>query len=308
MGKLLRFFLFSKSKGKKVKKLKSFITLSDGRRLCYAEYGDPQGKPVFAFHGNPSSRLFFEKSLVVGIRSDLRIIAPDRPGFGRSDFKPGRKLLDWPDDVAEMADLLGIKRFAVVGTSDGACAALMCAWKIPQRLTAVGIVNAPAPPEVPGLLKKARTTNRIVFDLLHRAPWVMRIIMEILAFIGRTRPKLLVRMLLANVPECDQKIVSRPLIRKRMAKNYLEAFRQGGRGPTHELVLDHGRPWKIKIKDIKPKVYLWHCLEDTLLPPAMGRYLARTIPNCEAKFIPNAGHFWVYEHMNEVLDNLARHI
>jgi hypothetical protein len=80
------------------------LQLRDGRQLAYAEYGDPNGSPVMLFHGNPSSRLSW--GLIPGspFRPRLRLIAPDRPGFGRSDFQPGRQLLDWPDDVCELAD------------------------------------------------------------------------------------------------------------------------------------------------------------------------------------------------------------
>ena len=35
-----------------------FFDLPDGRRLCYAEYGNPSGQVIFLFHGNPGSRLF----------------------------------------------------------------------------------------------------------------------------------------------------------------------------------------------------------------------------------------------------------
>ncbi len=75
------------------------IKLKDGRTLGYAEYGAPKGKPIFEFHGNPSSRLgsilFDEAAGKLGIR----VIGIDRPGMGLSDYKPGRKLLDRPDDV-----------------------------------------------------------------------------------------------------------------------------------------------------------------------------------------------------------------
>ena len=107
------------------------LLLRNGRKLAYAEYGDPDGCPVMLFHGNPSSRLSW--GLIPGspFRPHVRLIAPDRPGFGRSDFQPGRRLLDWPDDVCELADALELNRFAVLGVSGGGPATLACAWKIP---------------------------------------------------------------------------------------------------------------------------------------------------------------------------------
>jgi pimeloyl-ACP methyl ester carboxylesterase len=47
------------------------------------------------------------------------VVAIDRPGFGRSTYQRRRRLLDWPADVAALADELGIERFAVAGYSSG---------------------------------------------------------------------------------------------------------------------------------------------------------------------------------------------
>ena len=110
------------------------IRLPDGRNLCYAEYGDPQGKPVMSFHGGPGSHLEHEAySATIGSLG-VRLICPDRPGMGLSDFQPGRKLLDWPPDVLALADALGLERFGVMGWSVGSQYALACAYAIPERL------------------------------------------------------------------------------------------------------------------------------------------------------------------------------
>ena len=69
----------------------SSISLPDGRKLAYSEYGDRHGKPVIYFHGFPGSRV---EGLLMDAAAKwlgLRIVAPDRPGFGRSDFQAGRR-------------------------------------------------------------------------------------------------------------------------------------------------------------------------------------------------------------------------
>jgi dipeptidyl aminopeptidase/acylaminoacyl peptidase len=95
------------------------IQLSDGRTLAYLESGDPEGRPLFYFHGGPGSRLegllFDDLNQQLGIR----MITPDRPGYGLSDFQEARTYLDWPDDVRQLADQLDIERFAVLGWSSG---------------------------------------------------------------------------------------------------------------------------------------------------------------------------------------------
>src|SRR4029453_18002372 len=111
----------------------STLWLRDRRRLQVLEIGKRNGFPIFHFHGNGSSLL---EIFTVESRAEplgLRLICPDRPGIGGSDSKPDYRLLDWPDDVVDVADQLGIKRFAVEGFSGGAPFALACAYKIPTR-------------------------------------------------------------------------------------------------------------------------------------------------------------------------------
>ena len=80
------------------------IQLSDGRTLAAAEVGDPDGTAVIYSHGFPGSRLGVRLGEVDAKRYGIRLIAFDRPGWGESDPLHGRRLTDWPRDVAEAAD------------------------------------------------------------------------------------------------------------------------------------------------------------------------------------------------------------
>jgi len=111
------------------------ITLRDGRMLAYAEYGSPKGLPIIHCHGTPSSRVEGDLTFSDTLAAELgvRIIVPDRPGMGRSDFQPNRCIVDWPNDVLELASALGLETFAVLGSSGGAPYAAACAALIPTR-------------------------------------------------------------------------------------------------------------------------------------------------------------------------------
>ena len=103
------------------------VPLPDGRVLAYEEYGVPTGFPILSFHGGLSSRLDAAPAHEAAVATGVRLIAPDRPGMGLSTYQPGRRLLDWPADVAHLADALGIERFAVMGWSAGGPYAAVCA-------------------------------------------------------------------------------------------------------------------------------------------------------------------------------------
>jgi pimeloyl-ACP methyl ester carboxylesterase len=148
------------------------IQLHDGLTLGIASVGPSDGFPIFHCHGSGSSRL--EVNLVAAAASDqgVRLIGLDRPGIGRSDPKTGYRLLDWPDDVVEVADQLGIERFAVQGISAGGAYALACVYKIPDRLTACGLISALPPSSF--IRSAGPWWMRAVWWLGARLPWLLR--------------------------------------------------------------------------------------------------------------------------------------
>src|SRR5918995_4852185 len=123
------------------------MTLPDGRILCFDEHGPPEGTPLMYFHGSPSARvewaLFGDEPLLE--RLGIRLIVPDRPGGGLSDFQPGRRYGDWPHDVSALANALEIARFSVLGFSAGGPYAAACALALPDRLSHVGLVSSLGP-------------------------------------------------------------------------------------------------------------------------------------------------------------------
>jgi len=120
------------------------VRLRDGRVLAYEEYGISTGFPVLSFHGGLSSRLDAAPAHEAAVAKGIRLISPDRPGMGLSTYQHGRRLTDWPADVAQLTDALGIERFAVMGWSAGGPYAAVCAAKMDGRVTAAAF-DAPGP-------------------------------------------------------------------------------------------------------------------------------------------------------------------
>lgn len=124
----------------------TLIPVRDGRRIAAAEYGSATAPvTMLYFHATISSRLEGRLFDTAARQRGVRVVALDRPGAGRSDPRPGRRLLDWPADVADVADHLGIARFACVGQSAGAAHALACAHALPDRVSIAVPVNCLIP-------------------------------------------------------------------------------------------------------------------------------------------------------------------
>ena len=117
------------------------LTLHDGRVLAYEQYGDPAGFPVLNCHGGMSSRLDAAPAHEAALAKGVRLISPDRAqARGSSTYQAGRRLLDWPHDVRELTDSLGIERFAVMGWSAGGAYAAACAARLGDRVTAAAVL------------------------------------------------------------------------------------------------------------------------------------------------------------------------
>lgn len=288
------------------KNTENYLRLPDGRKLCYAEYGDPHGKPIFEFHGNPSSRLGSKLFDEAARRLGVRVIGIDRPGMGLSDYKPGRKLLDWPDDVIELANALGIDRFPIVGGSGGVPSVLACAYKIPKRLTSVGILFGPRPLGAPGATAGWSRTRRIQVFLGRNGPiWIERLAMKAVARVMRRNPDRALSKMFKELPEPDKEAFNQPGVKQQYIDTIQEAFRSGTRGVALDYALNM-KSWGFRLEDIQREVYLWHGEDDTVVPPAMGKYLAEAIPNCHARFLPNEGHFSLLpNHVDEILGVLV---
>jgi pimeloyl-ACP methyl ester carboxylesterase len=282
------------------------IYLGDGRRLAYAEYGDPQGKPLFYCHGFPASR--FEAALLdpAARKAQVRIVAADRPGCGLSDFQPHRQIGDWPGDVVELADALGIDRFAIVGVSGGGPYALACARKIPQRLTAVGVVCGLGPVNESRALRDMLWSRRLVFSLARRTPWLLRLsYAAVLRPLLRRRPTAILSIIERTPVLPDRRVLERPETRRVLLASIQEAFRGGSRGILYELSL-YTREWDFRPQEIALTVDLWHGEADPIVPVVHARILAKQLPRVRPVILPGEGHFSLpIIHMERILRALT---
>ncbi len=157
------------------------LTLPDGRVVGWATYGDPRGRPVVGVHGSPDSHVIWQLFDDVAQEHELRLIAIDRPGFGLSDSQPGRGVLDWPHDLEQVADRLGVAQFPVVAISGGAAYAAAAAWTIPERVTGLGLFSVIGPLDHEGATDGTNRPVRATFWLARNAPWALRPFVALLA-------------------------------------------------------------------------------------------------------------------------------
>ncbi len=274
--------------------------LANGRAIGYAEYGDPNGVPVFYFHGTPGSRLdaanFDEQAGTHG----YRLIGIDRPGMGLSTFDKKRSLLSWANDVAAFADCLHIDKFSIIGHSGGGPYVAACAYAIPERLNGAAIVSAVGPFENPkaqiGLATQYKVMNAIIKIIPFGAHFLMWITQKML-----NKPDEMQKQMIKQFSEPDQVVFRDPEAAKSYANSMREAFRHGVAGTAYEMRL-FLKPWNFNLTDIKIPVTIWYGALDKQAPRSHADIYADLIPNSRLNVLENEGHLsLIKNHFAEIL-------
>jgi pimeloyl-ACP methyl ester carboxylesterase len=235
------------------------------------------------------------------------MIAADRPGHGLSDFQQDRTYLDWPMDVSELADQLGIDRFAVLGWSSGGSYAAAVAHGIPHRLTVAAIVAGEAPYASDDLPQSALAgdtfsgsrVNKLLIWSARHAPWLMRALFRMMrVLIFRDPAALAENSADANMSAKDQRFFAR----REYSAVMLEALRQGAEGTAHDFTIER-LDWPFELEEIDaPTVLVIHGEEDGGVHPAIAEYVCTRISSCgEPTVYPGEGHSVVYYRYEEII-------
>lgn len=279
----------------------SRLRLADGRWLSYSEYGAASGKPVMYMHGGLSSRLDIAFAERICAERNVRLIAPDRPGMGRSDRKPNRTMLEFASDVGELSVQLGLGRFPVLGWSLGGAYAIACAYKLPDSVTMVGTVGGVAP----YLRKRAHGEQPTIVDrMIVSATGPVRNCLAMALAAARYVPRPIIRWsLLAEAKsQIDREIISNLSVADSTYFLY-EGSRQGGIGIMDDYA-SVGRHWGFELSDIKQDVLIWHGEKDLVCPLIGAEYLRDNLSSGRLEVLPGLGHFLLHRKLAYILDSL----
>lgn len=280
------------------------IELPDGRILAAAEVGDPNGRPAIYAHGFPGSRLGVRIGDDEARERGIRLIAFDRPGWGVSDKRRGRRLTDWPADIAAAADRLGLERFDLVGVSGGAPFTLACAAALPHRVGRVVLVCGLGPVAAMRAGDGMIWHNRLGLTLASRARWMVRPVLYVAGPVLRRFFRVAIANLTRHSASTDRAVLTDPSIREVLGAEFVEGFRQGGAGAADDALI-YGTDWGLDLNAIRSPVFLFHGDADRIVPVSMARWLAEHLPGVRATYIRDAGHFSiVVRHLGTIFDVL----
>ena len=279
------------------------LQLSDGRVLAWREFGDPNGRPVIAVHGSPDSSAIWALFHDAAARCELRVIAPDRPGFGGSTPLPGRSIVDWVDDLDALTEHLNLKSYRVLAISGGSPYALASAWKHPNRVEHLGLVSVICPLHAPEVTRGANAQVRLTFWTARRAPLLLRPMAWMVVRLVVRDPARAADRLIRMRPRADRAIIRRPEVMTVLHENLPLQFKD-----ADSIALEMrnaARPWGFDLTTVSAPTTIWQGGLDDVHTPAMGRYLASHLPNARLALEQNRATFDLIADADTILHQFA---
>jgi pimeloyl-ACP methyl ester carboxylesterase len=263
------------------------LGLADGRQLGDATLGPPDGRPLVSQHGSPSSRLQRVWPLTFCADRNVLLVTYDRPGYGRSDPQPGRRVVDAAADVAALTDHLGLGRFAILGGSGGGPHALACTAELGGQVRRTAVVAGVAPATMPGFLDEMMVFNRGQWSAARQGAQDHASYVAELGGLLQHDPAAFLAKLAAEMAQDDQRRLARlqadPARYRANLDNFAEAGRQGIRGWVDDMVAMAG-DWGFRLQDVTGEVHVWHGRADRNVPAGHGEYLAAHLPNASLRW------------------------
>lgn len=271
--------------------------LTVGRReVAYCEIGDPEGTPVLAAHGSPGSRYQLLPLHAAAQTAGVRIIVPDRPGFGRTAVTGDRGFDTGGQDAVALLDHVEVDRAVALGFSGGAGYSLALAIAHPERVRRVVLVCG----MIPGVPREALVGRIPIVSTLYLvtrfAPRLAAAMLEGRGPFARTRS--------ANVdawPAADRAIMADAAQQALIAPDAEEGMRQGARAAVDDLRRYSRR---IALGEVRQPVRLVHGTADGNVPIGVARWAVTQLPDASLREVEGQGHYFAVTRPEEIIEAL----
>ncbi|QEH33291.1 Alpha/beta hydrolase family protein [Aquisphaera giovannonii] len=287
--------------------MSQILETRSGRPLEFQEYGDPDGHPILFFHGLIGSHLQAAYVADEAGHAGFRVIAPNRPGVGRSAFVERNSALEAVPDVEDLTASLGVDDFSVIGISGGTPYALACLLRLAPRIRTVTILSGMGPTRLPGALRGMERRRRLAVEIGSRYPNLARQEVRKWAERFKADPRGFLRYLVSTWCEPDRRLFEREDVFNLFLGDLEQVLVQGSGPETFAQDLALYRNYGFSPAELPSShlVTLWHGLDDVIVPPAMGWKMATTLPRCEAHFVPG-GHFVAISIADRIIAGLRK--
>lgn len=290
--------------------LKNF-TLRDDRNLSYLDISDPKHSEIstviIVLHNMMGSAFELPQSINALLQENkLRIIVPERPGYGDSSKHKNRTHESFCQDMLELLNHLEIDKVRVIAHSIGGSYALAMAEFMPDRIERIAMVNAITRLEDMLKSKPVPVLISAVHQSLRFAPFLIEPILKMA--VGKDIEHFYSQQLNYMRPtkegrSADINLLSQPEFRHYSIKNLKQSAKQGFQIWSEELKLSFSE-WPFEVANKKMEYQFWHGDEDDVISVHAAIRLAKELNTRSFFRLKYETHYLFQRHIKEVIQEL----
>ena len=261
------------------------------RILSFSEFGVPHARPVVWLHGTPGSRRQVPaEAREFAEREKIRIIGIDRPGIGSSTPHVYESFHEFTDDLAVVADNLGLDEMSVVGLSGGGPYTLAAAHFLPDRVRSCAVLGGVAPTRgedaVDGVLAGF---GAAVAPLVSLGRLPIGIALTSLVRVVKPFASQIIDAYGYLSPEGDRNLLARPEFKAMFIDDLLNGSRKQFSAPFSDIML-FSKEWDFRLGEVDKPVHWYHGDADHIVPEKHGEHCVDLLPNADLTLLPGESH------------------
>ncbi len=281
-----------------------FFEVANRKKIFVQEWGEADKPVVIFFHGFPGSSYHAQLMTTTPSHEAFRIIAMDRPGYGKSDRQKNVTPVGLALQLRELIDSLKIDKFHILHVSGGAPYGLALAYLMGDRVLRVSSVCGIAP---------VTKRNFTYLNASQKKNWLLQKLVPsqlldmVLHKIFQKSVENLDRMVFGSIEDfadADQKVFAHPTIGPFLANSIHLSLSQGPGAIVDDMGV-YSRSWGFPIDQIRVPVTLWHGDADDIVHVRIAEQMGEHIPTAQLKMTRNEGHYSVaLNYSEEILQDL----
>jgi pimeloyl-ACP methyl ester carboxylesterase len=269
-------------------------------KLFVQEWG-PQDKPVILLvHGFPGCSDHGKLMSKSPLWNSFRLIAMDRPGYGRSVAQNRLTPLRFAQQIENLLTSLEIDRFSLISVSGGAPYSMAVAYRMKDRIQKIASIGGVAPLTI---------KNFKFMNSQQKKAWFLRnfvpapILKVGVHRVWKTGMQNLEKLFFTDKNSFsaeDQKVFRDPVLGPELYQTMVTALSGGPSGLLMDMKT-YSRPWGFSLKAIKCPVTLWHGTDDDVVHSRFAEDMQRKLPDAKLHFIEKQGHYSLLLHCRDAI-------
>jgi pimeloyl-ACP methyl ester carboxylesterase len=280
--------------------------LPSGRTISYAESGCPNGRPVLMCHPILSSRLIMPENQSILEELNIRLIVPDRPGFGfTSPAATCHSIDQWLEDMHYFIPQINASGCSLLGYSSGGAYAMALAATSPQLIDKLCLVSSIVPVHEKNNLNALLPLTRMIVHLARTNQNIAGSFLKLALNKAIRNPNSYFDHVFEIIPEHDQKLLHRDELKHMLVGAFEEGVRQGIDAINNEILFV-AREWQIEPGAIRCPVTIWHGTDDAHAPFCNMEQFSANIPNLTTRHrVDQTGHYMMFGQWRNILNGIA---